>query len=155
MRLLRDRFLRRASRDDRARPQVRRRAQHAFPQIVGSRDDQPYGLSFFFGKRQHFGKKQLLDRGEQLIRGEIVFARCRPAQQPHVQNHNFRLPALGSAQSSLQRIERVLRAHRNQDISGLNAHVLRRQIRFLRQVELIELDAAFPAAHARINDSLL
>ena len=51
----------------------------------------------------------------------------------------FRAPQRG-----FQMIQRVVSAHRHQDVAGLHAHALGRKIGRLREIELVELACAFP-----------
>ena len=118
---------------------VRRMPSHrSFAAATASRT----GLPSFSAIGQHFREEQLLDRAEELVGRQIVFARSRAPQHAHVQHHNFRLAALGAPQRRFQRIERVIRAHRHENVARLHAHVVLRQIGFLRQIELIEFDVA-------------
>ena len=91
-------------------------------------------------------KQQLLDGGEELVGGEIVFARGRAAQHAHVQHDDFRLSALGAPQGCLQRIERVVGAHGHEDVARLHAHIFRRQVGRLREIEFVELGVGFGRA---------
>ena len=52
-------------------------------------------------------------------------------------------------------IKRVLRADRYENVAGLHADVLRRQVGFLRQIELIEFDSALPAQSLCFLDPFL
>ena len=47
---------------------------------------------------------------------------------------------LYAPQRCFQRIERVVGAHRDENVAWLHAHVRQRQVGFLRQIELIQFD---------------
>ncbi len=125
--------------------QVRGGAQNGFPQIIGGDDREADGLAFFFGDGQNFGEEKLLDGAEKLVGSEIVFAGGGATQQPDVQDDDFSFSALGAAQRGLEVIERVIGAHRHQDVAGLHADGFRREFGGLREIELIEFDVRLAA----------
>ena len=138
-----------------ARLQVHRRAQDAFPQIVGRGHRQTHRFALFFRERQHLGEQQLLDGAEQLVRRQIVFARRRAAQHAHVQHHDFRFFFAHPPQRRFQMVQGVIGAHWNQNISGRDAHARGSQLGFRREIELIEFDvrgAGCADAHAVLGN---
>ena len=63
-----------------------------------------------------------------------------------MQHYDFRLSFLGPLQRCLQRIERIVRADRDEHVARLHADVFRRKFGRLRKIKLVELGVGFRPA---------